>query len=64
MGHFGIPGRAGVNGGVQPVGRSTRRQRDGIVFCSKSRSGLALDRIVRLWTANATQADAATRCKK
>ncbi|WP_223620160.1 serine hydrolase domain-containing protein [Lysobacter sp. ESA13C] len=39
-------------------------QRDGIVFFSNSRTGLALDRIVCLWMADATKADAAASCKK
>jgi CubicO group peptidase (beta-lactamase class C family) len=38
------------------------RQRDGIVFFSNSRTGLALDRIVCLWAADATKAGAATKC--
>jgi CubicO group peptidase (beta-lactamase class C family) len=38
-------------------------QRDGIVFLSNSRSGLALDRIVCLWGADAAHVDAATACK-
>lgn len=37
--------------------------RDGIVFFSNSRSGLALDRIVCLWGADAAKADPATVCK-
>jgi len=36
---------------------------DGIVFLSNSRSGLALDRIVCLWGADAAKADPATTCK-
>lgn len=38
--------------------------RDGIVFLSNSRSGLALDRIVCLWAADAAKADASEKCKK
>lgn len=38
-------------------------RRDGIVFLSNSRSGLALDRIVCLWGADAAQVDAAATCK-
>jgi CubicO group peptidase (beta-lactamase class C family) len=40
------------------------QSRDGIVFLSNSRSGLALDRIVCLWAADAAKADAATSCPK
>lgn len=40
------------------------QSRDGIVFFSNSRSGLALDRVVCLWAADASKADAAVRCKK
>jgi CubicO group peptidase (beta-lactamase class C family) len=40
------------------------QSRDGIVFFSNSRSGLALDRIVCLWAADAAKADAAVSCKK
>lgn len=39
------------------------QSRDGIVFLSNSRSGLALDRIVCLWGADAAKADPATVCK-
>lgn len=39
-------------------------QADGIVFFSNSRSGLALDRIVCLWGADAAQADPEATCKK
>lgn len=38
------------------------QQRDGIVFLSNSRSGLALDRIVCLWAADAGKADATKKC--
>lgn len=37
---------------------------DGIVFFSNSRSGLALDRIVCLWAADAADADPEKECKK
>lgn len=37
---------------------------DGIVFLSNSRSGLALDRIVCLWSADVAKADPATVCQK
>ncbi|MEH6415880.1 serine hydrolase domain-containing protein [Pseudomonas sp. CGJS7] len=37
---------------------------DGIVFFSNSRSGLALDRIVCLWGADAVKADPNVACKK
>ncbi|MBN8885068.1 MAG: beta-lactamase family protein [Rudaea sp.] len=37
---------------------------DGIVFFSNSRSGLALDRIVCLWGADAARADPVAVCKK
>ncbi|WP_082576672.1 serine hydrolase domain-containing protein [Lysobacter sp. Root604] len=37
---------------------------DGIVFFSNSRTGLALDRIVCLWSADVAQADPAKACKK
>jgi CubicO group peptidase (beta-lactamase class C family) len=37
--------------------------RDGIVFLSNSRSGLALDRIVCLWAADAAKVDPAASCK-
>lgn len=40
------------------------QSRDGIVFFSNSRSGLALDRVVCLWAADATKANAAASCKK
>lgn len=39
------------------------QSRDGIVFLSNSRSGLALDRIVCLWGVDAAKADPATVCK-
>jgi CubicO group peptidase (beta-lactamase class C family) len=38
------------------------QQRDGIVFFSNSRTGLALDRIVCLWAADAGKAGAAAKC--
>lgn len=37
--------------------------RDGIVFFSNSRTGLALDRIVCLWAADAAKADPAVSCR-
>ncbi|MGO1000982.1 serine hydrolase domain-containing protein [Lysobacter sp. CA196] len=40
------------------------QQRDGIVFFSNSRTGLALDRIICLWTADAAKADPVANCKK
>lgn len=40
------------------------QQRDGIVFFSNSRTGLALDRIVCLWAADAGGADPGTACKE
>lgn len=40
------------------------QQRDGIVFFSNSRSGLALDHVVCLWRAQVSGAQAAAVCKK
>lgn len=40
------------------------QSRDGIVFFSNSRSGLALDRIICLWAADASKADPGVVCKK
>lgn len=40
------------------------QSRDGIVFFSNSRSGLALDRIVCLWAADASKADEESSCSK
>ncbi|MGO4780686.1 serine hydrolase, partial [Lysobacter sp. 2RAB21] len=39
------------------------QQRDGIVFFSNSRTGVALDRVVCLWAADAGHADPAVACK-
>ncbi|MGH8079735.1 MAG: serine hydrolase domain-containing protein, partial [Lysobacter sp.] len=39
-------------------------RRDGIVFLSNSRTGLALDRVICLWKADAGGADPAVACKQ
>lgn len=72
LGHF-IERLADGSGAVGHDGRNQAgfrakflmrpQARDGIVFFSNSRTGLALDRIVCLWAADAAKADAAASCK-